>query len=262
MAIEKCKTCGHDRIVPDPEVKPDVDITDEGHKDAIESKKELCFRVLYAIETGTPIGKPNLVVRYYDGKNGSRQITYGKAQTTEQGNLDELIRMYVSNPEAKAEYTNSFKNYLPKIGKISLVKDNKFLDLLRSAGQFDPVMSKVQDEFFEKVYWNKAKAWWEKYQFELPLSALVVFDSFIHSGSVPTWLRKRFTASPHNEKLWVTQYVDTRHRWLATWGDGVSSKSKLLRTSSYRTKFLKEEIARGNWYLDNLPLKPNGILVS
>jgi hypothetical protein len=50
----------------------------------------------------------------------------------------------------------------------------------------------------------------------LPLSMLVVYDSFIHSGSVPMFLRKRFIERPPanggDEKKWIGSYVEVRHQ--------------------------------------------------
>ena len=56
--------------------------------------KTLVQRVLNAAETGTADGAYDDITILPDGKGGTRQITYGKSQTTEQGNLAKLIRLY------------------------------------------------------------------------------------------------------------------------------------------------------------------------
>ncbi|HEY6363703.1 MAG TPA: chitosanase [Candidatus Binatia bacterium] len=75
-------------------------------------------------------------------------------------------------------------------------------------------MPQIQDEFFAKRYFQPAMGWADQNGFTQPLSALVVYDSFTHSGSVPEFLRKRFAervpAREGIEKTWVQQYVDTR----------------------------------------------------
>ena len=45
-------------------------------------------------------------------------------------------------------------------------------------------MRQTQDAFFDKVYFQPAKAWADAHGFTLPLSMLVIFDSFIHSGQI------------------------------------------------------------------------------
>ena len=42
--------------------------------------------VINVFETGKKEGKYDALVVYRDGRGGSRQITYGRSQTTEQGN--------------------------------------------------------------------------------------------------------------------------------------------------------------------------------
>ena len=138
--------------------------------------------------------------------------------------------------------------------------DHVFLDLLKDAGKNDPIMRKAQDDFFDKRYFQPAMKWADNNGFTLPLSALVIYDSFIHSGSVPDFLRKHFTAkTPKNggdEKTWISQYVDARQNWLAT------ASNPVLHTTVYRTKCFKGEIAKGDWDLTQLPIDAHGVKVS
>ena len=55
------------------------------------STKQLIENIIIVFETGTPEGKYNQITILADGKNGTRQITYGRSQTTEQCNLAQLI---------------------------------------------------------------------------------------------------------------------------------------------------------------------------
>ena len=73
---------------------------------------------------------------------------------------------------------------------------------------------------------------------------LVIYDSFIHSGSILPFLRQKFTENvPVNggdEKKWIKQCVDTRHNWL-------ENHSKLiLRNTIYRTQCFKNQIKANN----------------
>ena len=224
---------------------------------AIFDKKQLIQRIVNVFETGTIEGKFDKLVIYDDGVNGSHQITYGRSQTTEQGNLARLIDMYV---DKGGLYANDFVPYLEKIGKESLVDDEYFKGLLIKAAREDHIMVETQDEFFDAVYWMPATDWVDRNGFSLMLSVLVVYDSYVHSGSVPMFLRKRFMERPPanggDEMRWISSYVEVRHQWLKY------HEKPLLRKTIYRTQTFLNEIERGNWALDMLPVNANGLNVT
>lgn len=223
----------------------------------IIKEKALIQSIVNVFETGVPEGKYDKLVIYDDGVNGSHQITYGKSQTTEQGNLSRLIDMYVDNA---GTFANDFVPYLEKIGKEPLVDDENFKRLLIKAAREDKIMRETQDNFFDEVYWLPAMQWFERNGFKLPLSMLVTYDSYIHSGSIPMFLRKRFIEPPPakggNEKKWVASYVETRHQWLKY------HEKPILRKTIYRTQTFLNEIARENWKLNKLPINANGVNVT
>jgi chitosanase len=132
--------------------------------------------------------------------------------------------------------------------------------LLRDAGKNDPIMQQVQDAFFGNRYFQPAMAWADDNSFTLALSVLVIYDSFVHSGSILRFLRKRFPEKPPaqggNEKAWITQYVDARQTWLAT------ADNPELHPTVYRTQCFKREIDRANWDLSQLPINANGVNVT
>jgi len=219
-------------------------------------KKLLIQQILNVFETGTPEGKYDMLVIYDDGVNDSYQVTYGRSQTTEQGNLRRLIDMYV---DTGGDYADDFVPYLDRIGSEPLSDDEYFKELLVKAAREDQNMRDTQDRFFDEVYWNPAKEWFDRNEFELPLTMLVAYDSYIHSGWVPMFLRKRFIESPParggDEKKWTSSYVETRHQWLRY------HSKKILRKTVYRTQTFMNEIARDNWDLDQLPINANGVNV-
>ncbi|PPK73905.1 glycosyl hydrolase family 46 [Methylobacter tundripaludum] len=118
----------------------------------------------------------------------------------------------------------------------------------------------VQDASFYKSYFQPAMKWADDNGFTLPLSALVIYDSFIHSGSIPAFLRKRFDEMPPkkegDEKTWISEYVNVRQNWLAT------ASNPALHPTVYRTQCFNNEIARNNWDLSLLPINANGVHVS
>lgn len=219
----------------------------------MEDKKGLIERIINVFETGVPEGRYDKLVIYDDGINDSHQITFGRSQTTEQGNLIHLIEMYV---ESEGEFAGDFVPYLEKIGTIPLVDDSFFKELLVRSAREDEIMRECQDRFFDQRYWSPAQDWFQYNAFELPLSMLVVYDSYIHSGRVLMFLRKRFKEYPParggDEKKWTTSYVETRHQWLKY------HRKAILRKTVYRTQTFLNEIERDNWDLNALPINANG----
>jgi chitosanase len=223
--------------------------------DSITKKKDKIQSILNVFETGKPDGDYSNVSIFSDGPKGKRQITYGKSQTTEWGNLNKLIKSY-SNKNGK--HSEFFKPYVGKIGKISLVNDEKLINELREAGS-DPLMKEAQDDFFDEHYWNPALAFFKENGFTQPLSMLVIYDSFIHSGGILNFLRTRFPAKTPskggNEKEWIIQYLNIRHSWLA------NHSNQILRKTKYRTKDMLFAISQNDWNLDR-SFTANGVIVS
>jgi len=220
-------------------------------------QKRLCEQIINVFESGSPLGNYSAISIYKDGPHNQRQVTYGRSQTTEFGNLAELLEMYVN---AGGIYSEALRPYLDRIEVTPLADDALFLQLLRDAGRKDPLMRQTQDAFFDKRYFIPAMNWADNNGFSLPLSALVIYDSFIHSGSILNFLRKRFPESPPasggDERTWIIQYVDTRQSWLS------NHENRILRKTVYRTGCFKKEINRDNWDLSRLPINANGIEVS
>ena len=127
-----------------------------------------------------------------------------------------------------------------------MVNDANLLSLLKGSG-LDPVMQESQDEFFDEHYWKPAVKWFELNKFTLPLSMLVIYDSFIHSGSILTFLRNKFSASipskGGDEKEWITSYLNVRHEWLK------NHSNPILRKTIYRTRDMLAAVEKGNWDL-------------
>lgn len=219
--------------------------------------KSLIIRIINQFETGTPDGSYDKLTIQDDGINGTFQITYGRSQTTEQGNLRYLLEMYV---EAEGAYSNDILPYLERVGRESLVTDGEFHELLVAAGREDPVMRDTQDRFFDTFYWQPANAWCQAHGIQTALGHLVVYDSQVHSGGIPLFLRKRFTARPPSkggdEKRWLWAYVEARHQWLKY------HKRPLLRACVYRTQCFMDEMSRSNWDLLQRPIVANGREIS
>jgi len=219
-------------------------------------QKSIIERVINCFETGKSDGDYGKISIYADGPHDMRQITYGRSQTTEYGKLRQLVQMYV---DAHGTYSSSLQPYADKVGSEELVDDSNFKSLLRRAGREDALMRRIQDQFFDEAYFSPAMEWADDHEFTLPLSALVTYDSFIHSGSILWIIRQKFRENPPDlggdEKKWIKAYVHARHEWLC------QHRRPAVRASAYRTRDLEREVNRGNWDLSQLPIMAHGSAV-
>jgi chitosanase len=215
---------------------------------SLQQKKKIT-QVVNVFETGTKDGKYENISIYADGPiiGGSRikQITYGRSQTTEYGVLKILVQQYIDN---NGVYANDLKPYVQKIGKHpSLCTDTVFKNALKNAGKLDTIMRTTQDSFFDQLYFQPAFGWFTTMKFTHALSLLVIYDSYIHSGSILPLLRNKFPESvPKNggdEKTWIIQYVAVRDEWLRF------HSNKILRNTVYRTECFLDAINKNNWDL-------------
>jgi chitosanase len=138
--------------------------------------------------------------------------------------------------------------YIPLIGSKPLAQDKAYKSLLREAAS-DSIMAEVQEDCFEEFYLAPAFKFCKENGLALPLSYLVVCDSFLHSGSILSFLRKKFPATLpaktlDQEKLWIRQYTSARHEWLST------HSNKLLRNTIYRTTYYKSLLSEEDWMLE------------
>lgn len=200
-------------------------------------------QIVNYFESGSKNGDYSCISLYEDGPNQMKQITYGKSQTTEWGNLRDLIEMYINNG---GEHASFFASYVSTIGVNSLVVNRNFITLLKRASQ-DPIMHSTQDEFFDKHYWQPAKTWYEKNGFKTNLAMLVIYDSFIHSGSILKFLRDKFServpANGGDEQRWIFEYCTARFKWLD------NHSNPILRKTVYRVDNFLTAIKESNWDL-------------
>ena len=219
-------------------------------------QKQLIEAVVNVFETGVSGGIYNSVSITKDGPNGCRQISYGRSQVTEFGSLRNLIKQYIKSGGA---YWKKFDYYIELIGNKSLVDDEDFKRLLKDAAFFDEKMRVTQDVFFDKHYFFPALEWANDQGFTKALSMLVIYDSYIQSGGIRDAIRNKFPertpVNGGNERVWVTQYVESRRKWLAT------RKNDLTNKTVYRMDTMMDLIDRDNWDLSQLPIVANGFYV-
>ena len=252
-------------VTPEPEVlieEPIIEVIEV--IEVIEPKKELprfsanvvnrINQIINVFENGKKEIDYSSIYIYNDGPNSMKQLTLGRG-FTEFGNLAEVVKAYVAK---HGEFANGFSKYLNRIGKSpSLYNDQNLKDLFKISGS-DPIMQLSQDLVFESKYWNPALKFFTDNGFTKPLSMLVIFDSYLHSGSILSFLRSRFSEMPPakggREEVWISQYVESRQNWLA------NHSSRILQNTVYRTETFKAQILNDNWDLTE-PVNANGIIV-
>lgn len=208
-----------------------------------ELQKLAAQAIVQIFETGSvkgDYGQVTLIV----GDSG--HLTYGKAQTTlASGNLFFLIRDYCDAPDA--DLAEDLKPYLPQLEArdVTLDKHFDFKGLLKLAGD-DPVMRKVQDAFFDRVYWEPALASAAYIGAKLPLSIAIIYDSRIHGA----WHARRDAMNAKTgdlkkvgEKKWMKAYLKHRRDWLA------NNPNPALQRTVYRMDALGLLVSDNRWTL-------------
>ena len=147
--------------------------------------------------------------------------------------------------------------YVNTIGKIEnaepmfLYMNNAFIALLKTAAKSREITYASQSISFDSHYFRSALKFFYSNGFTSPLSLLVIFDSYRHSGNIFNTLMAHFAevlpAKGGNEKKWISEYLNVRHNWLRHYSD------KNISVSIYRTKCFLNEVNNSNWYLE-LPM--------
>ena len=214
---------------------------------------EFIRRIISVAETDKPVWDPASVYVYNDGNNGRKQCTLSIGFTADGGNLRKVLERYV---EKDGGYSDEFAPWIAMIRAGDPGTDADFIALLKKVGKEDPLMMSVQEEMFDKLYLGPAFEWASKYGFGLPLSYLVIADSYLHSGGMLDFLIQRFPEKKPgdggDEKDWIHAYADTRRDWLA------NHTNKILRNTVYRCDCYLHEMKHNNWDLAIAPIEMHG----
>ena len=212
----------------------------------------LIRRVLSVAETDLPEWDPGQTYVYPDGNDGRKQVTVSIGFTADGGNLRKMLDLYVDNVGV---FAVQFLPWITALKAGEPCTDKEFRDLVRSAAN-DPKFAQIQQQAFDDLYLGPAFAWGKDHGFALPLSYLVIADSFLHSGSVSSSLRNKFAEKvPQDggeEKAWTKAYLLTRRNWLA------NHSRDILHATIYRCDCYLKEVDKDNWDLNEEPLVMNG----
>jgi chitosanase len=218
-------------------------------------QKKTAQAVVNIFETGSALGQYGSVT-LIPGDTG--HLTYGRSQTTlASGNLYLLIKAYCA--ASGAQFATALNPYLQRLAArdTTLDTDMTFRGLLHAAGD-DPVMRSVQDQFFDRVYWNPSVQDATNAAVNSALGANVVYDSHIQGA----WATVRnITNTNHGpatrigEQAWISAYVNERRNWLA------NRPNPALHPTVYRMDAFLQLISDGMWDLP-LPLTVRGVVIT
>lgn len=77
-------------------------------------QRKVIEQVINVFETGSLQGDYGAISIYSDGPHDIRQITYGRSQTTEYGNLRELVQLYADAPGV---FSAALALYADRVGR-------------------------------------------------------------------------------------------------------------------------------------------------
>ena len=216
----------------------------------MEHTRSVAWQIVSVFETGRPEGRYDAFVILADGAG----ISAGKKQGTDRSDVfDAIINGYIARG---GQYGPQLGRYVGRLARneSTLVDPNhwprwvyELRDVFVAAAQ-DPVMRQVQDDVFDRMFWQPAVAKVEELGLRTPLAYAVIFDTMIHSGPRGVgWMRRRFAAKPPagggDERLWLRDYVQARRHWLAT------HPKTALHATVYRMDLFAKLIREGNWAL-------------
>lgn len=218
-------------------------------------QKDTAQAIVNVFETGKLRGDYGQVT-LLPGDTG--HLTYGRSQTTlSSGNLHLLINDYCQ--ASNSLYGDSLSYYIARLYNkdLSLDHDLHFKQILQDAGE-DSVMHKIQDEFFDRVYWEPCLKSADYIAAKTGLGIGIIYDSKIHGS----WHRIRDRTndlfgqlSDLGESQWFRHYVETRLKWLS------HHENALLHKTVYRMENFQTIINQENWSLA-LPLTVHGVHIS
>ena len=220
---------------------------------------DICKEIVSVFETGKKLGDYSAVGILNDGPHGY-QISYGKYQINENAGLHDLLILYNQSCGKNHElepFINKI-NLSDKPGYSMLSLNNDFIELLKQHGTTS-CMQQCQDMFFDNRYFAPALRRHKQLGLTYALSLAVVFDSYVHSGCIPTSIRAMFLERPPShggdEKAWITAYVSARQDWLCT------HSKPIVQKTVYRTLNFKQLINDENWDFNLSPIRLLTIVV-
>lgn len=219
--------------------------------------------IISIFETNKAEGDYGAVALLPDGAG----LSIGSHQATDRADTaDAILQSYIDaggrDADALAPFLPRFLsdasiNLDPAAPPVEWVRE--FKSAFRKAAD-DPIMRRVQDEVFDRLYWMPMLAEAASAGAVLPLSLAVLYDTAIQSGvggirRMRALFPQKAPARGGDERAWATAYVVARRKWLA------SHPNPVVQRTVYRPDAFLALIQGGNWQLLP-PFQVRGVTVS
>ena len=178
--------------------------------------------------------------------------------------LQKILSQYCDSP--KSRYASSLRPYIDRAAgaDMSLANDESFKRALVDAGN-DIVMQSIQDDEFDKTYWQPVRAISETLGIKLPLGLAALYDTRVRLGTgidpIVEKVSEKLGGSPSSgidEKKWVLELVEARRAYFQEIDAGQPQR---LDFEMNRIAFFDSMIGTGNWLLKP-PLMANGVEIT
>jgi hypothetical protein len=162
----------------------------------------------------------------------------------------------VKNIAKSSDHTLS--NYATKVlSKLSLSSDpkEKIKQIVNffETGDINKSPGFVTKERLDTAYFREAEHKAENLGIKTTLGLLIIYESYVHSGSMLPFLMTRVDNELHgtpkdgiSEEQWLKTYLKYRIQWLE------NHSNPLLKKIAYRPKFLLEQVEKKNFDLTSL----------
>jgi hypothetical protein len=218
--------------------------------------EQRAMAIVNIFEEDRPKGRYPYMLNFEDGNI----FQYGHSGASlQRGTLFTLIKNYCDSPNAK--FKDHFKPYLNRLltKDFSLAKDSEFIELLKAAAGEDPVMIDLQNQEYERNFWQPSLNKAQSLGIKTPLGIAVVHDSMFHGNfeRLKNQTRDHLEGTPItgvDERKWIKTFLDFRKAWLS------NHQNSVIRNSVYRVEELLRLVEQGNWEL-KAPITIRGFML-
>ena len=215
-------------------------------------QKQTCIAIVNIFESGSLTGNYGAVGGL---KNDKGHLSYGRSQVSlMSGNLFLLIKAYCEAPDA--QFAQELSPFLGRLGNkdITLDQDLTIRNVLRQTGN-DPAMKRIQDDYFDRNFFQPALAAAQHANLQQPLSQTIAYDTHIQGGWQACSIAVNAAVGPIGanipEETWITRYLEVRTEYL----------KRHAPQTTYRPEAFGKLVSAGTWALD-LPIALRGLTIT
>ena len=215
-------------------------------------QKQTCIAIVNIFESGSLTGNYGAVGGL---KNDKGHLSYGRSQVSlMSGNLFLLIKAYCEAPDA--QFAQELSPFLQRLGNkdTTLDQDLAIRNILRQAGN-DPAMRRIQDDYFDRNFFQPALAAAQHANLQQPLSQTIAYDTHIQGGWQACSAAVNTDVGPIGtnvtEETWIKRYLEVRTEYL----------KRHAPQTTYRPEAFGKLVSVGAWTLD-LPIALRGLTIT